>query len=513
MHSEAGLLAVDDRFEVFGDKAVFALEARLLDDPADDAIPADSAGSWGAWRLWVAGFNLCNIQFETRTAVAEVAEVRWFLAPLFRWIAANWMPLLHEARLPPGGRWGDRRPRWARLAYLSVLESAGDDPERFGPWQDWASRHALRAAAEGGIVPDVFLQRVGDDIEFSWGDRVQPGAEAATFLVEDGVARASVDAVATSLAAAMEWFLDREPVRRAPWAEAVIGQWTGVKTGPVGGDALNWYLDSTPEPGPLAAALTRALDRLQRPVPVPEGYWWGRLAPEVAMFGDLSPRISDAAAAALLAAYFAAQTTGPAGAALARFVVDEPAWLAPSPWDNGYALALDLLDEADPDPDASATRIEDLVAALGVAAREVALGPDGPRGVALAGEALRPTILVNAESPANDGRGRRFTLAHELCHILFDRERARPLTHSSTPWASPSVEQRANAFAAMLLMPPHRAKRPVASGLEELKHGIDRLAGRLNVGRVALKHHLANLGEITPYERDFLLGGGWSPYG
>jgi Zn-dependent peptidase ImmA (M78 family) len=194
-------------------------------------------------------------------------------------------------------------------------------------------------------------------------------------------------------------------------------------------------------------------------------------------------------------------------------VVDEPAWLAPSPWDNGYALALDLLEEADPDPDASATRIEDLVAALGVAVRDVALGADGPRGVALAGDALQPTILVNAERPANDGRGRRFTLAHELCHILFDRERARPLIHSSTPWASPSVEQRANAFAAMLLMPPHRAKRPVASGLEELKHGIDRLAGRLNVGRVALKHHLANLGEITPYERDFLLGGSWSPYG
>jgi Zn-dependent peptidase ImmA (M78 family) len=150
---------------------------------------------------------------------------------------------------------------------------------------------------------------------------------------------------------------------------------------------------------------------------------------------------------------------------------------------------------------------------LKVTVRDVALGAEGPRGVALAGKGLRPTILVNKESPANERGGRRFSLAHELCHILFDQDRARPLTHSSTPWASPSVEQRANAFAAMLLMPPNRARRPAASGLPQLKHGIELLAGRLNVSRVALKHHLANLGEITPHERDFLLGNSWPLFG
>jgi len=65
----------------------------------------------------------------------------------------------------------------------------------------------------------------------------------------------------------------------------------------------------------------------------------------------------------------------------------------------------------------------------------------------------------------------------------------------------------------MLLMPPSRAKRPAVPDLTQLKHAVELLADRLEVGRVALKHHLANIGEISPYERDYLLGGRWSVYG
>jgi Zn-dependent peptidase ImmA (M78 family) len=506
-------LIANDQFKSFGERSVFALEVQLLPDPQDGAVPAESVGSWGAWRLWVANLNLCSLQFETREGLAEVTEVRWFLAPLFRWVAANWVPLLHEARVPPGGRWGDSRPRWSRSAYLAVLESAGDDNERFGPWQDWAARHAIRTAAEGGIVPDVFFQRIGDEIELSWGDRLQPGADAAIFLTEDGVSRAPVDVVANVLGSATRWFLDQESARQSSWGKAIRARWTAIGEKPVGVAALAWYLDSGPEPGPLTAALTRALGRLGRPVPLPEGAWWGKLSPEVAMFGDLSPKISDEAAVTMLAEYFDSRTNAVEAPDLLQLVTDQPAWAATSPWDNGYALALDILDAADPDEGASATRVGDMLERLGVRVRDVDLGEEGPRGVALAGDGIRPTILVNRKSPMNQSRGRRFTLAHELCHILFDRDRARPLAHSSTPWSSPSVEQRANAFAAMLLMPPNRARRPVVPDLTRLKHAVELLADRLEVGRVALKHHLANIGEITPYERDYLIGGRWSVYG
>ena len=190
---------------------------------------------------------------------------------------------------------------------------------------------------------------------------------------------------------------------------------------------------------------------------------------------------------------------------------DEPAWTTTSPWENGYALELDVLDEADPNKGASHTDVEALLEGLSIAVRDVALSREGPRGVAFAGIGLRPTILVNIEHPMNQSFGRRFTVAHEFCHILFDRHRARPLTHSSTPWASPSVEQRANAFAAMLLMPPDTAKRPAANNLAGLKRGISTLAGKLRVSRVALRRHLENMGEIDAYERDQMNGAGDTP--
>lgn len=510
---EESSLAAEWRFRSFGNRSRFALELCLASNQPRDAVPLDSVGSWGAWRLWISDVNLCRLQLETDTGIVEAQEVRWFLAPLIRWLIASWRPLLHEAHLPEESGWGDRRPRWARLAYLAMLERSGDDVDRFRSWQRWGARHALRSAAEGGIVPDVFFQRVGDEIELSWGDRIQPGGEAATFLVEDGVARTHVDHVAQAFEQAIDWFLAEEGIQATGWAPAQVGAWRAIKGEGSSFEPLHWYLDSRADAGPLSTKLLAGLDALGRgPLPI-AGRWLGSLSPEIAMFGDLTPSISKEAAIALLTEYYNAHSNVPEPERLAALSADEPAWTATSPWENGYALALDVLDEADPDPDTRHTDLEALLQDLSITVHDVALGKEGPRGVALAGEGLRPTILVNVDHPTNQGPGHRFTQAHELCHILFDRHRARPLAHSSTPWASPSVEQRANAFAAMLLMPPHRARRPVTNGTTGLGRGVSTLARQLGVSRIALCRHLANLGEISPYERDHMLDArnrGWA---
>lgn len=498
---------VEHPFEIFGNKSAFALEVRHIPDRVIGEEPEDWKGSWGEWRLWISDMNLCELRLDTADGSVEVEEVRWFLAPLFNWVADNWMPLLHEKRLPPGGRVGDSRPRSARSAYLSMLESAGDDFDRFTPWQCWASRHSLRAASEGGILPDIFVQRMEDDLEFSWGDRVQPGAGAATFLVEDGMARASVDAVAMSLCSAVEWFLERQKSNSALWVSELRARWKDTGQSAAGISALSWYLDSSPEPKALTKKFRTALEKLKKPLSLGQGSWLGSLSPEVAMFGDLSPNISSAAAAILLAEYFNACTAVEDSGELRNLVSDVPAWTTSSTWHNGYALALDILDEIDPEPEASMTRVECMLEKLGVRVREVRLGEQGPRGVALAGGELQATILVNLDDLRNSARGKRFTVAHELCHILFDRSHARSLAHSSTPWASPSVEQRANAFAAMLLMPPTRARLSFSKdGLADLKQEVGKLADKLKVSRGALKRHLANIDEISVDELDFLLG-------
>lgn len=499
-------MAADEHFRRFGDKASFALDLCLAADQPDEGVPQESIGSWGAWRLWAADVNLCRLQLETDDGVVEVQEVRWFLAPLIRWLVANWMPLLHEARLPEAQGWGDRRPRWARLAYLAMLERAGDT-DQFRQWQGWATRHALRSSAEGGIVPDIFFQRVGDEMEMSWGDRVQPGGEAVTFVVEDGVTRVAIDDVAPALIEALDWVFAQPAIGAATWSRDVAAKWRATEDHELGLEPLYWYLDGQSAPGPLATKLIGALGALGKELPVRPTPWMGQLAPEIAMFGDLTPTISQEASVILLSEYFNAQSDTAEPEQLARLVVDEPAWASTSPWENGYSLALDTLDDADPNHEAAWTDLDTMLVDLGITVRTVALDAEGPRGVAFAGEGLRPTILVNNDHPMNYGRGIRFTVAHEFCHILFDRSHARSLIHTSTPWAPPSVEQRANAFAAMLLMPTYRAQRPSGITLTSLSRGVSMLADRLGVSRIALRRHLANLGEISGYERDHMLGG------
>jgi Zn-dependent peptidase ImmA (M78 family) len=126
----------------------------------------------------------------------------------------------------------------------------------------------------------------------------------------------------------------------------------------------------------------------------------------------------------------------------------------------------------------------------------------------LAGE-----IVFNRASCINpayhDGDGsevRRFTLAHELCHLLFDRGEDRKVAVASGPWAPRDIERRANAFAAMFLMPPDLVRRACrdASSLSTLD-GVSEVAHRLHMSIAATIHRLANLNIIDWTTRGDLL--------
>ena len=129
---------------------------------------------------------------------------------------------------------------------------------------------------------------------------------------------------------------------------------------------------------------------------------------------------------------------------------------------------------------------------------EVRLETNSIRGIAIAGNDFSPAIVVNLSHKFNgSARGRRFTLAHELCHIFFDRSHAKRLSHVSGPWTSGRVEKRANAFAALFLATPHALERALGENVSPDRAMIERLAASFGIGARALREHMRNLNIIS----------------
>lgn len=78
-----------------------------------------------------------------------------------------------------------------------------------------------------------------------------------------------------------------------------------------------------------------------------------------------------------------------------------------------------------------------------------------PAGVCFADSRRGSTIVLNLDGKNTNARVRRFSLAHELCHILADAEVGTPLATISGFLTDTQLarEQRANGFAVRLLCP------------------------------------------------------------
>ena len=176
------------------------------------------------------------------------------------------------------------------------------------------------------------------------------------------------------------------------------------------------------------------------------------------------------------------------------------------PWSQGYALAEDFIEQVGLSrclATADFVDVERILTHLGVDTVPTSLTDENVRAVAIAGPRCRPCIALNESSYWNaDVKGRRFSLAHELCHLLFDWEAGRTLAIASGPWAPANVEMRANAFAAMLLMPNAVVREAIARAVEpvETPDGIQEVANRLRTGFEATLRHVTNLGFIDEYD-------------
>ena len=504
-----------------GDTSRFAIRLAFADDPDQGrGIDFETGPSWGSYQIWVDGRNLCS-HFEEGE---RLDSVHWYLLALLEWFAGNWNPLLHEERLPIRN---DATSAWSALRRTMFPPSSVevDHPRAYRwerNWQDWWSRHALRAASEGGLFPDVVFRRYRDAVEVSWGRagtagtpdgfdfaesgpgvvRLAPGevaeplhdvlSAACAYLKSLGTGSERLDVLERTLRALSR---SNQRQRRLMWLAGLGVDDKSVRAG--WKRAKSWLAGI---PGSDVALLR---DTARTPL-VLNGSCHATL-----MFGCVSPDIAkdDAIGLADLVIGLHSNDAADALGAIRRYQPIDESDLPT--WSQGYGLAEELHDGFDWDfAGDDEVDMDRMLASLGIRVEELTLSDREIRGVAIAGPEHAPCIAWN---PNNDNNlspwGRRFTLAHELCHLLHDWEAGRALAIASGPWAPVGVERRANSFAAMLLMPTRIVDEAVASLDDpvETMEGVAAVAQSLGMGFRATLWHLRNLAFIDDYDQERLL--------
>lgn len=454
------------------------------DPDGGKASDPDLSASWGWFQLWAGPDNLCRY-----VAQSEVTDrTHWYLLPVLEWFVENWDQLLHEARFPKG------LPNEvsARESYLAARPFDLPEAETDAVFR-WWSGHALRAAADGGIFPDVFIRRHRGDLELSWGHATVPGAPPdLRFLQSKSVLCTPVAAAAqelfTKLGSAIQTLqklkgsqrvtqlakahalLRKLPVDRGHWLAGipVLPQWA---RGMLSADGPGIVIPTAPAP--------------------------------IALFGCLSPTIEQEDLDALFDVLRDAEVETVAQP-LQPLVEVAASGNATDPWAEGYDWAERAHAMLKLDLGKAPVPIDECLTKLDVKVEDVLLRDSTIRAVALCGGTLQSTIALNLNCKQNQSEpGRRFTLAHELCHLLFDQEQGIPLAIASGPWAPKELEQRANAFAAMFLMPNAKVWSLAARFTNDGKWTTDSvrsMARELHVGRLPVLNHLHNLDLITADE-------------
>lgn len=489
----------------FGRPEALEVAVRWADDTEPpERRPSGHGWSMGRIRIVVAGENLTASALRGE----QQSYVGWYLSPLLDWLATHWVALLHEERFA----WREHSRLPAALACRRALDShiAACDPvgrETYRLAQAWYHRHGIRSAALGGIFPDLFIRRLGDDIELSWTADPPPFApERLTFESRAGNVRLGAQEVAQPLWQFLQWATAHPP----EMPDAYRGSHSDLRRKVMSlGDLDVIDLERAYVPERVLDIARAAFQRIGRMDLFEDGRSAGNLcieefSPAVAMFGGVSPELGPGDIETLRDA-LAGGCHGQDGAELSALVESRRGEALGVPYQDGYRFAAELLEDLDEPGDGSFVDVHAVCARLEVAIEEVAFETDSIRGVVLAGEGFSPKIVINPTHVYNTNEdGRRFSIGHELCHVLFDRTRAQRIAHVSGSWAAPGIEQRANAFAAYLLMPRELIMRSFLVGDRIDIETVSRLAGTLHVNESPLVEHLYNIDLIDEIERDRL---------
>lgn len=483
----------------------FGVEISLIEDPDQGqfALPEVSK-SWGEFNVFVEGRNLCEAKDPTGVSLAGV---RWYLLPLLRFFVHNWEPLMHQGRLP------FRVPRSGTFAATQMTNAAfppqSASPEAADSWHDvwwnFFTEHCLASAREGGLFPNVWFRRLEDDIEVSWDNDSNPAELPIRFSERQGAALIDAGEFASVVGEIIGATLD-ELIKRIHSADLIgLRRELDAIRRPTSDrrwlrHALLLHLRrNTHEAAEFARSLARRFPTL---VPPDEQ---GAFAPSTLpslVFASASPDITEESALLILDEFERSKAEH-AQSGLTSVGENVPCPFY-QPWISGHDLALRLREKLS--LGFGRIDLDEVLAGLGISVRPIDLSDEGIRAISFVDEGLVPTILLNSRSSRTQRQwARAATLAHELCHLAFDRQRGTRLGIASGPWAPVRYEQRANAFAAMFLMPAPEVVAVFRRTKGDLNDRVKAVAKYFGASYRAAVEHLFSLDLIERYVRDGLL--------
>lgn len=173
---------------------------------------------------------------------------------------------------------------------------------------------------------------------------------------------------------------------------------------------------------------------------------------------------------------------------------------AQAPWETGKDAARRARKMLGP-PQGPIASMRDWVrdALPGVAVLYARLGEHGPAGLTFAGETFGPAIALNLDGKNTNASVRRFSLAHEVYHLLVDWNRTEPLAVLSG-WMGESQlqrEQRANSFAVRFLCPEAELHKHVDRAGTALESAAEELMKTMGLHYSAVRLYLQNERSIT----------------
>ncbi|GAA1270421.1 hypothetical protein GCM10009677_23960 [Sphaerisporangium rubeum] len=517
-----------DRFA--GTTDTFAFRVTFMPDP-DEGVGAtlEETASWGSFQLWVCGQNLsAHVSQGT-----YVPATHWYLLPFLEWLAENWNPLFHEERLPNRNL---DEPAATALIYTRNAPALIGEAETVAweqEWYEWYQRHALRSARDGGLFPHVVIRRFRDLIEVSWHDEPLTGSpDGYRHSSARGVAYFQPEAVAEPLYEVL-----RDASRRLTALHpdnkrlARLSRQVDELVLPGQHDMrLDWLAGLRAQP-PLRARLEGSLPEAEM------RSRWTEIVRELRDLGNGEDAdaalaveeshlvISGSCHAALLFSSTSPTVTKEDVRTLAAILISQfskkdviSATLenlseqttpdtSLQAWEQGYELAEHVHSKLGNRFTQGWVDVAGILQELQVTLLSRNLHDDNIRACSLVGPHHRPTVVHNEASPYQSVTAKRFSMAHELCHLLFDRSRGSKLAIASGPWAPKIIERRANAFAAMFLMPTKLVQSALADNPDPV-HDLDSVtafATRLQVSRHAAIEHLYNLTLMSEFDRDMLL--------